>query len=64
MQQSVRVHVEFVMTGEQIYLTKTVGFQNTKLTQQSMIEEKKIELRGTSIYLMLQMRGPSMRKIC
>ena len=29
---------------------KTVGFQNTTITQQSKIEEKKIELRGTSIY--------------
>ena len=26
-----RVHVKFVVTGGQIYLTKTVDFQNTKI---------------------------------
>ena len=35
----------------QIYLTKTVGFQNTKITQQSKKEEKEVEMRGTLTYL-------------
>ena len=62
MQLSIRVHVGFVVTGGQIYLAKTVGFQNTKITQESKIVEKKMEMRGTSIHTLPQMRGPSMRK--
>ena len=45
----IRVHVEFVVTGGQIYPTKTVGFQNTKINQQSKIKEKEMEMKGTSI---------------
>ena len=64
MQLSIRVHVEFVVTSGQNYQMKTVGFYNTKITQQSKLEEKKMEMRGTSIHPTPQMRGPSMRKIC
>ena len=32
--------VEFVVAGGHFYQTKTVGFQNTKITKYSMIEEK------------------------
>ena len=53
----VRVHVVFVVTGEQINLTKIVGLQNTKISQQSTIEDKKMNMRGTSIYPMPSMRG-------
>ena len=63
MQLFIRVHVEFVVTGGQINLSKTVGFQNTKITLQSKLEENNMKMRGTSIYLMPQMRGLSMRKI-
>ena len=64
MQLLIRVNLKFVMTGGQIYLTKTVSFQNTKITQQSKIKENKVEMKGTSIYLKLPMKGLLMRKIC
>ena len=33
----IEMHVEFVVTGREIYEVKTVGFQNTEITQQSEI---------------------------
>ena len=45
MQLFKKVHIEFVVTGGQIYQTKNVGFQNTKITQQSKIKEKETEIK-------------------
>ena len=64
MSLSIRVHVEFVVTGGQINLTKTVVFQSTKIAHQTKLEEKKMEMMEASIFPKLQMRGPSIRKIC
>ena len=41
-------HLEFVVNGGQIYLTKTVSFQYTTINKQSKIEEKEMEMKGTS----------------
>ena len=64
MQLFIRVHVEFVVIDEKIYQTKTVGFQNTKILEQSKIEEKKLEMKGTLIHPKFLMKGLSMRKVC
>ena len=64
MQSFIRVHVEFVVTGGYIYQTKTVDFQNIRLNQQSSIEEKEMEMKGTSTYPKPLMKGLTMRKIC
>ena len=37
MQLLIRVHVEFVVTGGQIYQTKTNGFQNIKVTPMDLL---------------------------
>ena len=57
MQLLIRVHVVFVVTVGEIYKTKMFGFQNTKITQQSKVEEKETEMKGTSIYSKLLMKG-------
>ena len=41
-------HLEFVANCGQIYLTKTVSFQYTTINKQSKIEEKEMEMKGTS----------------
>ena len=62
--QRIIEHVEFVVKGEQIYQTKTAGFQSTKINQQSNIKAKETKMKGASIYPKLLMRGPPMREIC
>ena len=38
------VNVEFMVT-KQIYQTKIVGFQNTKIIQHQQVEENEIEMK-------------------
>ena len=64
MQVLIRVHIDYVVTGGQIYETKTVGLQNMRIDQQPKVEKKKMEMKGTSICPKHLMKGLSMKKIC
>ena len=47
----------------QIYQTETVGFQSTKITQESKVEKKEMEMKETLIYSKPLMTGGQWEKL-